>query len=1379
MEQREIRGNELGKVVSGVDLQQQQFGSSTAQSLHTEHHSVRAVTTNKKSTRTHKITSSSSNPQSPNITTESTSTMLRDRTDSASHRFQAQQQVASVNNSDLFGRARSSGAQIEFDQTAAKSIEIQQEEESRVRHRESFSSTTTLRSAGELGAMGQNAAAAAAISQRMSAAHEARASSCVSATHNATHTNNGAMSSSSASSSTSHTLSSQRHFEATSAASFRAGLHAQRGTAAFAASPDLSLFSSPGVLSLVREIGSEFAELENVMSASGFGANRRELAGASASVPLGVMNVNRQPVSLLSGSRFAQPQDGQNALTYNEPAQAGDKIRELLSRAEQCHSGASPTGVALSEHALAPPAAAAVANTDALPCDAISAPMQRENKAALESIDRIDQRMVDVCKALAECQATSGVIEMLKVILTMIEKAWSVPRCGDTVGFRLCTSLRVAGGLDTILRIMCEASEAKNDAPAQPDTSSGSAQTHSQQPPKDDSSLVGRSLAAQTGSNTHPRTSKQTPALLRSTQSANPLKLNLAKIGDQNNAPAKDSDSDIMTSDLGVDSTSVESLAYANALSTPPAASASGDPNKRVEDLSALKDELVMLCARILSQSLSSDNRDYLVHTAQLEPVTKLACSYATMRAGRSQRILRRSRTLARQASRARMPMVASDDATSEQRSSSAGDARAAAAPDKPVEAEQIASGGADAHSSVGTEILQHLFKHSEETCAQICALGGLQAILYGCRSSNVDTLRHCASALVNLALYGGREGQQTMIEQKAHVWLFPLAFHKDDNIQYYACLAIAVLVANQEIEADVLKSSTLDLVEPFVTTHEPRKFAESTTAHIHGQSAAWLAKLVPLLRSKREQARNLACFHFAMEAYIKSIQTQAHVFRDIGAIGPLRRCGSSPLALESKFACQALRSIGEPEPHRLSQQVPLWTCEDVAEWVEQAGFAAHKDAFLTSGVDGDLLLQLDEESLRDDIQIKNGIQRRRFLRELASLKRITDYSSLDKSGLCTLFGLSSSPNSASSSSTSPPAASATMAVAGIQPGARFAGSQSSGVVLATTRPNTAIDTHIGADVFTQYAYTMLRMGVTPSTLRVLDTEQLMRECRVSNSVHQTQLALAIRAVQERQAALEDAVQQVAASQAADGSQHIDTHKTLDVFVSYRRSTGSQLASLLKVHLQLRGFSVFIDVERLEAGKFDNNLLESIKAARNFILVLSPNALDRCIGDQDCKDWVHKEIVAALASQCNIIPILDNFQWPDADQLPEDMRSIAHYNGVPWIHDYQDACVDKIERFIRGELSNGLTSNYHMGSLSSSCCSTTNSTLVSSNRDATSRLASGGYAVSSPMIATPSISTAGQSIYASRAPSSSALLDSDHHPLAFAASLSSQQQVQS
>ena len=110
---------------------------------------------------------------------------------------------------------------------------------------------------------------------------------------------------------------------------------------------------------------------------------------------------------------------------------------------------------------------------------------------------------------------------------------------------------------------------------------------------------------------------------------------------------------------------------------------------------------------------------------------------------------------------------------------------------------------------------------------------------------------------------------------------------------------------------------------------------------------------------------------------------------------------------------------------------------------------------------------------------------------------------------------------------------------------------------------------------------------------------------------------------------------------------------------------------LYLVHLQLRNFTVFIDVERLEAGKFDNNLLQSISQAKYFLLVLTPNALDRCLGDDERKDWVHREIVAALESNCKIIPIIDNFQWPLPEDLPEDMRAVCYFNGVRWVHDYQ------------------------------------------------------------------------------------------------------------
>lgn len=144
---------------------------------------------------------------------------------------------------------------------------------------------------------------------------------------------------------------------------------------------------------------------------------------------------------------------------------------------------------------------------------------------------------------------------------------------------------------------------------------------------------------------------------------------------------------------------------------------------------------------------------------------------------------------------------------------------------------------------------------------------------------------------------------------------------------------------------------------------------------------------------------------------------------------------------------------------------------------------------------------------------------------------------------------------------------------------------------------------------FSIYTYSMLNAGVeSKDSLRSLSEDQLLNECGITNSIHRLRIMNGIRALENR------------LSNSSDDT----LDKSLDVFVSYRRSNGSQLASLLKVHLQLRGFSVFIDVERLEAGKFDNNLLQSIQRAKHFLLVLTPNALERCIGDDERKDWVHR-----------------------------------------------------------------------------------------------------------------------------------------------------------
>lgn len=142
--------------------------------------------------------------------------------------------------------------------------------------------------------------------------------------------------------------------------------------------------------------------------------------------------------------------------------------------------------------------------------------------------------------------------------------------------------------------------------------------------------------------------------------------------------------------------------------------------------------------------------------------------------------------------------------------------------------------------------------------------------------------------------------------------------------------------------------------------------------------------------------------------------------------------------------------------------------------------------------------------------------------------------------------------------------------------------------------------------------------------------------------------------------------------------------KKYDVFISYRRESGAQLASLLKVYLEVRGLSAFLDVASLGGGKFDDVLLKVIGQCSNLVVVLTQNSLKRCMGDHLIEDWLHREVVCALQNNVTVVPLCGpNFTWPTEKQLPADLRSLCRMNAVVWSHEYQDASVVKVVKFLK------------------------------------------------------------------------------------------------
>ena len=134
-----------------------------------------------------------------------------------------------------------------------------------------------------------------------------------------------------------------------------------------------------------------------------------------------------------------------------------------------------------------------------------------------------------------------------------------------------------------------------------------------------------------------------------------------------------------------------------------------------------------------------------------------------------------------------------------------------------------------------------------------------------------------------------------------------------------------------------------------------------------------------------------------------------------------------------------------------------------------------------------------------------------------------------------------------------------------------------------------------------------------------------------------------------------------------------------DIFLSYRRDGGIKDAMLLKNALEDRGYSVFLDMNSLHEGQFDEQLYQRIDECTDFVLVLPKGALDRCKNEDD---WVRKEIEHAHAGGKNIIPImLEGFSFPD--ELPETIDFIQRTHGLKPSFDYFDAFIDKLTNFLK------------------------------------------------------------------------------------------------
>ena len=110
-----------------------------------------------------------------------------------------------------------------------------------------------------------------------------------------------------------------------------------------------------------------------------------------------------------------------------------------------------------------------------------------------------------------------------------------------------------------------------------------------------------------------------------------------------------------------------------------------------------------------------------------------------------------------------------------------------------------------------------------------------------------------------------------------------------------------------------------------------------------------------------------------------------------------------------------------------------------------------------------------------------------------------------------------------------------------------------------------------------------------------------------------------------------------------------------DIFISYRREGGADKARLLETELSHRGYKVFYDFNELTDGVFDKRIMDAIESAPIFIFLMTPHALDRCVGDEE--DWVRKEIEYAFDLRKHIIPVNPDLSFTSfPENLPRKVR---------------------------------------------------------------------------------------------------------------------------
>ncbi|CAG9800355.1 unnamed protein product [Chironomus riparius] len=469
-------------------------------------------------------------------------------------------------------------------------------------------------------------------------------------------------------------------------------------------------------------------------------------------------------------------------------------------------------------------------------------------------------------------------------------------------------------------------------------------------------------------------------------------------------------------------------------------------------------------------------------------------------------------------------------------------------------------------------DTIKEYLELDEAITEKILKLGGLEIILEACSSINSDILYLCSKMILYIVLFGGKSSVQMLMKSNLNAWILPLVhIYEDNRIRYFAFFSLVYIRSIHKIHHDFFEYGLMDnnvhwLSENEIHLRSSASFECKDTANLYH-------KLLSMLTSKNRMAQTFGTFQICCE--LSSNFDAFSVYHDTSAVRALRRIAVYSNIITSRFAINALIILTNMSDNRVQRFPPKsiseWNQEDVQKWLKIFGFQDYCLFFL--GIDGEALMRLSENDLKNHYFMVDSCKRKMFLEERSIL-----------------------------------------------------GGESS--------------------------LKMIKSLQEESTL--YQSEQL-----ISNGLSIT--------FDQRSFVIDSPFRVV--------------KKKYDVFISYRRQGGSDLASLIFIYLKGKKHRVFFDVQTLRAGKFADKLKNSIQQSKNFILLLTNDALNRC---KDEGDWIAIEIEMALKSNCNIIPITRDFDNSafDDNNLPDNIKQIKEFNQIHWHHDTQNSCLKRISEYM-------------------------------------------------------------------------------------------------